>query len=90
MSNIPKAREMLKKFSTKLPDPQRLALLHIVHTYLYREPNVRRPPRKSRAVTTAVRTQIFALAQTDMHVSEIANQLGVNPGRVSEVLNGKR
>jgi predicted XRE-type DNA-binding protein len=46
---------------------------------------------KSWPVTKAVKDRILHLAETtDMHEHEIAVSVGVNHGRVSEVLNGLR
>lgn len=90
MSNIPKAREALLSLATTLSTREASAIRSIVQSYLWREPAVRRAPEKSRDITPAMRAQIHALGKTDMHISEIGHRLGINPGRVSEVLNGKR
>jgi hypothetical protein len=51
----------------------------------------RRAPIHSARVTPAIRDKIIDLAETtDMHSSEIAAAVGVNPGRVSEVLQGDK
>lgn len=84
------ARQMLVALAEDLPDEQRDQLLDIVRAFLFREPYVRRAPMKSNGITPAVRKQIHALAATDLHMSEIGSRLGINQGRVSEVLNGKR
>lgn len=90
MSNIPKAREILLHIADKLDPEFRTAITGVVNAYLYREPKVRRAPTKSAEITHSMKRQIFALAKTDMHLSEIGHRLGINQGRVSEVLNGKR
>lgn len=90
MSNIPQARLELEDLSNTLPADAKWKLRAIVNKYLFRSPPVRRAPDKSLDITPAMRAQIFALAKTDMHLSEIGHRLGINQGRVSEVLNGKR
>jgi len=48
-------------------------------------------PTHSRSVTPQIRAQVLELAETtDMHSAEIAVQLNLNPGRVSEILQGDR
>jgi hypothetical protein len=54
---------------------------------MHRRRPVRRMRAKSPTVTPEIRQQIITLAiNTELHVAEIAAQVGVNPGRVSEVL----
>jgi hypothetical protein len=63
----------------------------IVDQELYRQSPARRMKNKSWPVTKAVKDRILHLAETtDMHEHEIAVSVGVNHGRVSEVLNGLR
>ena len=92
MSDIPGARAKLRVVSKKLRDiDQQLAgeVLSIVDD-LYRQKAVRRMPVKSKPITKALKAQIIEMAETtDKHTSEIAYELGVNPGRVSEVLHGE-
>ena len=90
MSNIPLGRERLLELASRLPDDHRRELEMLVAAYLVREPKVRRAPTKSKAITPEMRDQIFAMSATRMHLSEIGHRLGINQGRVSEVLNGKR
>jgi DNA-binding MarR family transcriptional regulator len=90
MSDIPKARQLLLDLAARLPHVHAAELASIVNHYLFREPKIRRAPTKSADITPSMRRQIFALAKTDMHLSEIGHRLGINQGRVSEVLNGKR
>lgn len=90
MSNIPKAREALHNLANSLDAANARLLRAIITGYLHRDPVIRRAPDKSVEITAAMRRQIFTLAKTDMHLSEIGHRLGINQGRVSEVLNGKR
>jgi hypothetical protein len=90
MSNIPMARQMLVALAEDLPDEQRDQLLDIVRAFLFRETPVRRVAPKSRGITAWARREIHRLGNSEMPIHEIASRLGMNPGRVSEVLNGKR
>lgn len=92
MSDIPLARERLKSLARILPNAERAEVLNIIRTCLYREPPVRKAPRKHFAVTPGMKREIRRLAalHPSMHQDEIARLVGTNAGRVSEVLNGKR
>lgn len=90
MSNVPRARELLLDLARMLPGHQRRIIEHIVAAYLVREPRVRRAPVRPKEITPEIKAQVRELAQTDMHQWEIGKRLGINPGRVSEILNGKR
>lgn len=92
MSDIPEARKQLLLVA-KMADADTAARIrHIVCKYMTRERYVRRAPVKSRGVTHQVAHSIKTIAENNptMHLSEIAAKVGVNPGRVSEVLTGKR
>lgn len=92
MSDIPEAREQLLLVA-KMADKETAARIrYIVNKYMRREKYVRRAPVKMNGVTPAIRGRILELARANprMHVSEIAAAVNVNPGRVSEVLTGKR
>lgn len=97
MSEIPKAREMLVAVADALTagttTRQAAALaLYALLPMLTRDSPVRRAPVKRRPVTRALSAQICAYARqhADAHIDEIAARFDVNPGRVSEILNGKR
>ena len=92
VSNIPKAREKLMDLAPKLPEPFGEQLLNIVYDHLYRAPHIRKGRVKNIGVSPEVKQRIWELAEADpdMHLSEIGEIVGVNQGRVSEVLNGKR
>lgn len=94
MSNIPLARQRIAQIANELRRAGQRDLatkLSGVTTLLHRRPAARRMPVHSRSITPAIRQQILDLARTtDLHSSEIAARLGVNPGRVSEILQGDR
>jgi hypothetical protein len=63
----------------------------IVDECMYRRPAARRMPRKSAEVTPRLKRRVLRLADTtSMHAAEIAVRLNLNPGRVSEILQGDR
>lgn len=96
MSHIVEAR---KEF-TRIADEMRAQgdhdhadqIIDIVDNLMVRRSPVRgRMPTKSNQVTPDLKAQILRLAKdTKMHSAEIAAKLGINPGRVSEVLQGDR
>lgn len=93
MSNIPKARCELGRIARRLraygDDEAAGRIGDVIDRYLHRRPPVRQMAARSRPVTRRVKEQIVELAQTtELHSAEIAIQVGVNPGRVSEVLHG--
>lgn len=94
MSDIPYARVKLLQVAHRLRDlahpAEAIEIEHIVRTLLVRDKAVRRVRAKSRYVTVKVKEDIKRLARSNLTVGEIAHQLNVNQGRVSEVLNGKR
>ena len=97
MSNIPKAREMLRNVAAALNDgkvtgPSAALAIYAVLPILTRDPPVRRAPVKRRPITRQLAAQIcnYARQHADAHMDEIAVRFDVNPGRVSEILNGKR
>lgn len=92
MSNIPRARQMLHDLAKTL-DPVSAAIIEgPIMQHLTREPHVRKARVKNAGVSPEIKHQIrqLAAAHPDMHLSEIGEIVGVNQGRVSEVLNGKR
>lgn len=94
MSNIPLARHTIEQIAGELRRVGQRDLarrLSGVTTLLHRRPAARRMPIHSNTITPAIRQQVLELVRTtDLHSSEIAAQLGVNPGRVSEILQGDR
>jgi len=95
MSNVPLARIELIRIARRLRVSGQVeaagTIGEVVSRYLHRRQPVRRMPVHSQSVTRRVRERIVELAEsTDMHSAEIAAKVGVNPGRVSEVLQGDR
>lgn len=95
MSNIPAARLILSEVLSTLKRGQcstgdAVEMIGKALSLMTRDKVVRRAPEKSKAITPEMRARIWQLADTDMHMSEIGHQLGINQGRVSEVLRGKR
>lgn len=97
MSNVPAARQILRDVAKQLRQgniTKGAASAAIAKTLpmLTRQRPVRRAPRVKRYVTRRLISEIkaFARQHPEMHLSDIATHFGVNPGRVSEVLNGKR
>lgn len=91
-SNIPKARQELMKIAMKLYETD-FAAAHaiddIVERLMTRSSPVKRAPVKNRRLTNWQRSQAIKLLRTtDMHVNEIANAVGTNPGRISELQQG--
>lgn len=92
MSDIPEARRQLLLVA-KMADAQTAGRIrHIVSKYMTRDKTIRRAPQKSASVTSSVVTRIKQMAYHNptMHQTEIAALFNVNPGRVSEILHGKR
>ncbi|MGJ0621485.1 MAG: hypothetical protein ACR65Z_12350 [Methylocystis sp.] len=94
MSNIPEARRILKQIVEELKekgDYETVERLIEVESLLVRRPAARIAPIQSQPVTPEVRALVLKLAKTtDLQSSQIAAQLNVNPGRVSEILQGDR
>lgn len=95
MSNIVLARKKLMKMANDLREEGEAEyaaeIEDIVDGLMHRRKPVRKAPTHSVPVTDEVKRQIRRLAENpNLHSSEIAAQVGVNPGRVSEVLQGDR
>jgi hypothetical protein len=95
MSNLPEARRQLGRIARRLraygDTVTAGRIMDVIDRYLHRRAPVRRMPIRSRPITRLVKEQIIELARnTDMHTADIAARVGVNPGRVSEVLHGDR
>lgn len=90
MSDIPSARRMISEVRKTLVETNQTGLADLLAEaldLLTRRRAVRRMRAKSLPITAQVRQAIIERASsTDLHASEIASELGVNPGRVSEVL----
>lgn len=93
MTKIPETRKQLERIASDPAMPPHLAAdLRTCISDLVRDPAVRKAPTQSSPVTPQVKQQIKTLAANnpDMSMQDIADLVGVNIGRVSEVLNGKR
>ena len=87
---IPECRELLRIIAAALPAAEARRVRYVIG-HMKRRPAVRMTPEKARPVTPAIRARIRHLAATsDMNQMEIGLAVGVNAGRVSEVLAGKR
>jgi hypothetical protein len=95
-SNIPEARRKLMAVAARLAllshKPEAAEITDIVRDLLTREKPIRKAPVKSVRLTPQVKTRIKNIARDypKMSLHEIGRWTGVNPGRVSEVLNGKK
>ena len=85
---LPDIRERLVELSFEHDIPE----LRELAAEMVRRHSNRRAPTKSRRVTTflALRIRLHARINQKASFQEIANHFGVNPGRVSEIINGKR
>lgn len=94
MSNIPEARTQLYRLVSRLNSLGHPAeadiLTNIIRNLLVRKSPVRRAPAKRKSITPSIRAVVKRLAKTDLHLHEIAQRVGLNPGRVSEIINDKR
>lgn len=95
MSNIKAARRRLRLIAGELiRDGQRdmgRRINAVVNDLMYRRQPARRASSHSNPITPVIIAQARNLAATtDLHSSEIASRLGVNPGRISEILQGDR
>ena len=94
MSNIILARQKIQQIARELRNSGERDLatrLSSVIDLMHRRRPARRMPSHSRSVTPQIRQQVLELARTtDMHSAEIAVHLNLNPGRVSEILQGDR
>jgi hypothetical protein len=94
MSDINLARQRIEQIAGELrrAGQQEIATrLTNVIPLMRRRRAARRMRTHSNTVTPQIIAQVRHLARTtDLHSSEIAAQLGINPGRVSEILQGDR
>lgn len=83
---IPELRNRLRE----LADEHELDELHGIADEMFRNSPVRRAAPNSAALTPELAKKIraFAAKNPKMHQREIAQKFNVNPGRVSEAMNG--
>lgn len=86
-SGIPALRERLRK----LADEHGLDELNEIADQMYRRAHTRRAPTRSPKLTPEMAHKIrdYAAAHPNAHLQDIAEQFGVNHGRVSEALNNE-
>lgn len=92
MSNIPEGRLQLLLLANRVPSPYGNEIRAIVDKYLIRSSPVRRAKVKSKKVTPAIAKAVRKLSYANpyMHEADIAAIFKINPGRVSEILTGKK
>ena len=93
MSNIPEARRRLADVRNRLTttDPDAVSEITAILNLMHRRPVIRRTPIKARPITDSVKRRVSELAATTvMPQREIAAAMGIDGGRVSEILHGDR
>jgi hypothetical protein len=87
-SNIPRAREILRR-AIDITTERDVKVAMVSALMLMTRKVSRKAPVKSAPLSPEKRQEIVALRRADptLHLSEIAHRVGVNPGRVSEVLS---
>jgi hypothetical protein len=97
MSNIPEARAQLAEIAADVraagDNATAERIRRVIESHMVRESPVRRTGQRSRPLTEDRADEIRAYAAgpgRGLTLHEIATQFGVNQGRVSEVLTGKR
>lgn len=89
-SDIPTARKLLDEALVAMDERTRLSLIRRARELMTRDSPIRRASIQKRMDSdTAKSIRLMARANPDMHQTDIAAALDVNPGRVSEVLNDK-
>lgn len=96
-SNIPKAREILEQLMDDLEFLEKWQVtdrISVAINHMTRSSPANRASVKSNPVTDEILEKIRVLGHEavdlDLSQQDIANAVGVNPGRVSEVLRGRR
>lgn len=91
MSDIPKARAILLE-GMKMDDVENMrAAMQVALGLMIRRKPVRKGPVKNRLdLHTVAKVRRLATLHPDAHLTELAQMAGTNPGRVSEILNGRR
>lgn len=89
-SDIPTARKLLDEALVAMDERTRLSLIRRARELMTRDSPIRRASVQKRMDSeTAKSIRLMARTNPDMHQTDIAAALDVNPGRVSEVLNDK-
>lgn len=98
MPTIPEVREKLTEIADKMRQSTDLDIVFMATEIdqavkdLFRRSAPRKAPAKLSPLTEEEKARIrtMAWANPGMSQLDIANEIGTNPGRVSEALNGKR
>ena len=92
MSNIPFAREILKSALAMDDIGDVRVSIDTALKYMTREKYTRKAASTSNIVTEEIKTMVryYAMENPDASMQSIGNMFRVNPGRVSEILAGKR
>ena len=93
MANIPKAREILLEALEYNMDSEVRTRIENALNQMYRDYSLgRKAPKQSKPVTEETKrlVRIYANTYPDATQQQIAEYFGVNMGRVSEILTGKR
>lgn len=100
MSVLPEIQERMHLLADELMQPNLFPMtnyqigleLRQMAIEISRRPSVRRAPDTSRRMTPELRGRLrdYALANPDVTYQKIAEEFGVNAGRVSEAVAGKR
>jgi len=90
MSDIPQARQILQSAITMGDIRDMRVGIETALKYMTREPFTRKSPVRSERITKEMVNSVFRCAQQhpSMPMQQIAEQFGVNVGRVSEILQG--
>lgn len=90
MSDVPEARELIKDvISDPLTDVWARERLEMALSLLHRKPPIRKAPKVNPAPTPQQIWEVLYLFRThgDWSQQKIAEQVGLNSGRVSEIVN---
>lgn len=91
MSNIPKARNLLRVILPELSDSHRRVVRNAINL-MTRRPATRRAPRRHKPLTKQQVRDIrrYTLDHPAVHLQDIAMVFKTNSGRVSEAINWLR
>tara|TARA_R100001440_G_scaffold16024_5_gene27185 strand:+ start:1610 stop:1897 length:288 start_codon:yes stop_codon:yes gene_type:complete len=89
-SDIPTARKLLDEALVAMDERTRLSLIRRARELMTRDSPIRRASVQKRMDSDIAKSiRLMARTNPDMHQTDIAAALDVNPGRVSEALNDK-
>jgi len=88
-TKLSQAREALYE-ALEVCDSETAVHIDEALSFMFKERSIRVAPTRSRKVTPAIRAGVIEAFKRDKTLSqlEIANAFRINPGRVSEILNG--